>query len=143
MALLILDKIWYDHEMAENGGTPTRQRLDLYPFFVNVVFTMFFQLIICIRHATTPKHIYNQWFGPNATLADPKETFIKLTWMQISPSFLIQEINQSMIDVGADPNTFKFKVLSPMFPPIEARLENTDHFATQNWVFKEDMKDRQ
>ena len=48
-----------------------------------------------------------------------------------------------MIDVGADPNTFKFKVLSPMFPPIADRLENTDHFTTQKWVFKEDMKDRQ
>ena len=54
----------------------------------------------------------------------------------------MDEINACMIDAGADMATFKFKVLSPMFPFIESRLHDCDSFTQQDWDYAADMKDR-
>ena len=143
LVMLILDKIDYYHELAKNDGIPTRNTLDIYPFFTLVVFIIVNTLIICIRHATTPSHVYSSWFGSYPVLAVGEETFITETWIEISPKFLMQELNYCMIDEGADPGTFTFKVLSPLFPFIEKKitLEGSD-FTTQSWDFAKDIKDR-
>ena len=102
--LLVDDWIDAARHFKETGEE--RFVLEIKPLAI-VTFMIFFrQLILAIRHATTNRFTYNEWFGKNARYSQPNETLLMYTWVELSPKFIMDELEFNMISVGSCDETF-------------------------------------
>ena len=78
-----------------------------------------------VRHASTPKHIYDTWFGHNPVHVEAKDSLIVLAWVKIDPKIIREELNDTMILLGINPKTFKIKCLSPIYEELVPIYSNS------------------
>ena len=139
--LLIDDRIDAARHFKETGEE--RFVLEIKPLAILTCMVLFRQIHLAIRHATTNRFTYNEWFGENARYADKAETLLMYAWVELSPKFIMEELKLNMISAGSQDATFKFKVLSPVYEPVRERLKNPSYFSdTSDWTFAKDIKER-
>ena len=61
------------------------------------------------------------------------EDLLISAWVKIQPTALMIEINRQMAEIGADPKTFKLKVLSPIYPSLQDNFVNL--YEDEEWDF--------
>ena len=57
-----------------------------------VALTLFRQFILAMRHGCTNRFTYNEWFGKNARYTEHNETLLMYTWVELSPKFIMREL---------------------------------------------------
>ena len=85
-------------------------------------------MVISVRHASISRPDYKKWYGNRAEKCLASETLLAACWITVNPDFLLDEIDMNLTRVGAFEDTFKFKILSPVFPPTEEKLLKGSRF---------------
>lgn len=79
-----------------------------------------------VRHGSTPQSKYDNWFGREPSHIDPTESLIVLAWVKIDPTLIRRELSETMILLGINQKTFKFKCLSPIYDKLVPVFNNTN-----------------
>ena len=85
---------------------------------------IFRQFVMVVRHGSTPKNIYDTWFGHNPVHVQPTDSLIVVAWVKITPTIISREIHETMILLGINPKTFKIKCLSPIYEELVPVFSN-------------------
>ena len=126
IALFLLTYQTVTFEMAKRRGEePEGPFLISYPFTVALTQMLFRQVVMVVRHGSTPQSKYDTWFGRNPVHIDPKESLIVVAWVMIDPTLIRQELSETMILLGINSKTFKFKCLSPIYDELVPVFNNT------------------
>ena len=65
-----------------------------------------------------------------------------LAWIWVPPELVLEEITATMVCIGINPKTFRFRVISPIYKPIAGILNDSTALCSENYNFNLQTKIR-